>query len=79
MEKYFKILQEVWDYYFSNLNIEPYEYTIYSKLIDKIRKKELNFTGQDKNNILKLIKILQFECDEYEIKMLEKMQQEFGI
>ena len=79
MEKYFKILQEVWDYYFSNLNIEPYEYAIYSKLIDKIRKKELNFTGQDKNNILKLIKILQFECDEYEIKILEKIQQGFGI
>ena len=79
MEKYFKILQEVWDYYFGNLNIEPYEYDIYSKLIDKIRKKELDFTEQDRNSILKLIKILQFECDEYEIKILEKIQQGIGI
>lgn len=64
---------------FSNLNIEPYEYDVYSKIIDKIRKKELDFTEQDKINILKLIKILQFECDEYEIKMLEKIQQIIGI
>lgn len=75
MEKYFIILQEVWDYYFSNLNIEPHEYDIYSKIIDKIRKKDLDFTKQDKNNILKLIKILQFECDEYEIKILEKIHE----
>ena len=75
MEKYFKILQEVWDYYFSNLNIEPYEYVIYSKLIHKIKQTEFDFTEQDINNILKLIKILQFECDEYELKILEKIQQ----
>jgi len=79
MEKYFKILQEVWDYYFSNLNIEPYEYDIYSKIIHKIREKEFDFTEQDKNNILKLINILQFECDEYEIKILEKIQQRIGV
>lgn len=79
MEKYFKILQEVWDNYFSNLDIEDYEYDIYSKIIDKIRKKDLDFTEQEKNNILKLIKILQFECDEYEIKILEKIQQIISI
>lgn len=79
MEKDFKILQEVWDYYFSSLNIEPYEYDIYNKIIDKIREKRLDFTEQDKNNILKLIKVLQFECDEYEIKILERIQQSLGI
>lgn len=79
MEKYFKILQEVWDYYFSSLNIEPHEFDIYGKIIDKIKKKELDFTKQEKNEILKLIKILQFECDEYEIKILEKIQQEISI
>lgn len=79
MEKYFKILEEVWVYYFSNLNIEDYEFDIYSKIIDKIRKKDLDFTEQDKNNILKLIKILQYECDEYEIKIFEKIQQIIGI
>ena len=79
MKDYFKILEEMWDYYYCSLNIEPYEYDIYSKIIDKIRKKELDFTEQDKHNILKLIKILQFECDEYEIKILEIIQQIIGI
>ncbi len=79
MKDYFKILEEMWNYYYSCLNIEPYEYDIYSKIIDKIRKKELDFTEQDKHNILKLIKILQFECDEYEIKILEIIQQIIDI
>lgn len=79
MEKDFKILQEVWDYYFGSLQIEPYEYDIYGKIIDKIRNKELDFTEQDKINILKLINILQFVCDEYEIKILEKIQQTIGV
>jgi hypothetical protein len=35
MKDQIKILQEVWDYYFSNLTIEPYEYDVYSKIIDK--------------------------------------------
>lgn len=79
MKDHFKILQEVWDYYFSNLNIQPYEYDVYIKIIDKIRKKELDFTEQDKINILNLIKILQFECDEYEIKILGKIQQIISV
>jgi hypothetical protein len=74
-----KILQEVWDYYFSNLTIEYYEYDVYSKIIDKIRNQELDFTEQDNIHILKLINILQFECDEYEIKMLEKIQQIISV
>jgi hypothetical protein len=73
-ERYFKILEEMWVYYFSCLPIEPYEYDIYGKIIDKIRQNNLDFTEEDKNIILKLINILQFECDYYEIKILEKIQ-----
>lgn len=79
MSKYFKILEEIWVYYFSSLEIEPYEYDVYVKIIDKIKNKEFDFTEQDKNNILKLIKMLQFVCDEYEIKILEKIQQTIGV
>lgn len=75
MERHFKILEEIWVYYSSCLPIEPYEYDIYTKIIDKIRKKDLDFTEQDKIHISSLIKILLFECDEYEIKILEKIQQ----
>jgi hypothetical protein len=78
MERYFKNLEEIWVYYNSCLPIEPYEYDIYGKIIDKIRN-NLDFTEDDKNNILKLINILQFECDYYEIKILEKIQQIIGV
>lgn len=73
MKDPFTVLAESWDYYFSHLDIEPYEYDMYSKIIDKIRKKEFD-VKQDKDAIVKLIHILQFECDEYEIIMLEKIQ-----
>lgn len=78
-KKYFKILEEMWTYYYSSLEIEPYEYDIYGKIIDKIRKNDLDFSEHDKNNVLKLIKTLQFECDEYEIKILEKIEQIIGV
>lgn len=79
MEKYFKILEETWVYYYNCLEIEPYEYDVYGKIIDKIRNKEFDFTENDKNNILNLIRILQFVCDEYEIKILEKIQEIINV
>jgi len=79
MEKYLQILEEALIYYFSNLNIEHHEFDFYGQIIDKIRKKDLDFTEQDKNNILKLIQIVKFECDEYEIKILEKIQQIISV
>ena len=41
--------------------------------------KKIDFTEDDKNNILKLIKILTFVCDEYEIKILEGIEQTIGV
>lgn len=79
MERYFKILEEMWVYYFICLPIEPYEYDIYGKIIDKIRKNDMDFTEEDKNNILKLINILKFECDYYEIKILEQIQKKISV
>ena len=79
MEKYYKILEGIWYYYFSSLEIEPYEYDIYGKIINKIKNKKFDFTEDDKNNILKLIKILIFVCDEYEIKILEGIEETIGV
>ena len=79
MKKHYTILVGIWDYYFSSLEIEPYEYDIYGKIINKIKNKKFDFTEDDKNNILKLIKILTFVCDEYEIKILEKIEQTIGV
>ena len=79
MEKYFKILEDIWYYYFSSLEIETYEYDIYGKIINKIKNKKFDFTEDDKNNILKLIKILKLVCDEYEIKILERIEQTIGV
>ena len=79
MEKHYKILEGIWVYYFSSLNIEPYEYDIYGKIINKIKNIKFDFTEDDKNNILKLIKILIFVCDEYEIKILERIEETIGV
>jgi hypothetical protein len=79
MKDYFEILQQMWEYYFSSINIEPYEYEVYSKLIDKIKKKDYDFTKEDKIIISKLITILQFECDEYGLKILEIIQKIIDI
>ena len=79
MKKYFTIFEEIWNYYFSALPIEPYEYDIYNKIIDKIQSQNFNFTEEDKNNILKLVKILIFVCDEYEIRILEKIEQTLSV
>ena len=79
MEKYYQILEGIWEYYFSSLKIEPYEYDIYGKFINKIKNKKFDFTEDDKNNILKLIKILTFVCDEYEIKILEGIEETIGV
>ena len=76
MEKYLKILEEMWIYYFSSLSIEPYEYDIYDKIMDKIRKNDFDFSDDDKKNILNLIDKLKFECDEYEMKILEILEQD---
>ena len=35
MEKYCIILPGIWDYYFGSFEIEPYEYDIYGKIINK--------------------------------------------
>ena len=78
-ERYFKNLEGMWVYYFSCLPIEPYEYDIYGKIIDKIRKNNLDFTEEDKNNILELINILIFECDYCEIKILEQIQKIISV
>lgn len=79
MEKHYKILEGIWVYYFSCLQIEPYEYDIYCKIINKIKYNKYDFTEDDKNNILKLIKILIFVCDEYEIKILEGIKETIGV
>lgn len=79
MEKYFTILGGIWDYYFSSLEIEHYEYDIYGKIINNIKNKKFNFTEDDNNNLLKLIKMLIFVCDEYEIKILEIIEQTIGV
>ena len=79
MEKYFIILPKIWEYYFSSLEIEDYEYDIYGEIINKINNKKFDFTEDDKNNILKLIKILILVCDEYEIKILEIIEQTIGV
>jgi len=79
MEKYFIILSKIWEYYFSSLEIEDYEYDIYGEIINKIKNKKFDFTEDDKNNILKLIKILILVCDEYEIKILEIIEQTIGV
>lgn len=70
MERNFKMLEEMWVYYFSCLPIEEYEYDIYGKIIDKIRKNDFDFTEDDKKNISKLIHELFHACDEYELKIL---------
>lgn len=75
MEHHLKILEKLFVYYYSSLPIEPYAYDIYDKIIDNIRKNNFHFDETDKKHILKLINILQFECDEYEIKILEKLQE----
>lgn len=64
----------MWEYYFSSLQIEPYEYDIYGKIMNKIKLNNFDFTKDDKDNILELIKILILVCDEYEIKILEIIQ-----
>jgi hypothetical protein len=79
MEKYFKIFEGIWEYYFSCLEIEPYEYDIYANIINKIKNKKFDFTKEDKNNILELIKILMFVCDEYEIKILKIIEQTIKV
>ncbi len=79
MEKYFKILEGIWVYYFCSLEIEPYECHVYDKIINKIKNKQFDFTEDDKNNILKLIKILILVCDEYEIKILEIIEQHISV
>lgn len=79
MEKYFTILSQIWEHYFSSLEIEDYEYDIYGEIINKIKNKKFDFTEDDKNNILKLIKILILVCDEYEIKILELIEQSIGV
>ena len=74
LEKYFNILEGTWDYYFSSLEIEPYEYDIYNKIIDRIRNKDYDFTEDYVNNILKIMSILQLRCDEYEIRVFEEIK-----
>jgi len=69
--QYFKTLEGMWHYYFSCLPIEPHKYNIYYKIIDKIKNNNLDFTEEDKDNILKLINLLTHECDYNEIKILE--------
>lgn len=75
VEKYYKTLENIWDYHFSSLEIEPYEYDLYGKIINNIKNKQFNFTADDKNHLLNLINILIFVCDEYEIKILEIIKQ----
>ena len=73
MEHDLKILEDMWIYYFSSLNIEPHEYDIYGKIIGKIKNKDFEFTEDDKNNMSELINVLRFVCDEYEMKILDRI------
>lgn len=71
MEKDFKFIEKLWIYFYSSLQIEPHEYDIYNKIIDKIKINEFNFTKDDKINLLKIINILMLDCDYYAIKNLK--------
>ena len=70
----FDKFQGIWTYYFHSLDIELYEFDIYVKIIYKIREKDFDFTENEKINVRNLIKILAFVCDEYEIKILNKIE-----
>ena len=71
-----KFMDKIWNSYFSCLQIEDNEYEIYGKIIKKIRENDLEFSEEDINNILKLIKIFYLECDYYEIKKLEILEEQ---
>ena len=75
MEYNFKILEQMWVYYYSYLDIDPCEYDIYDKVIDKLKNKTLDFNEENLNIILKIINILFYLGDEFELNQLDILKQ----
>lgn len=73
MERYFKVMKDMWLHHFTILPFDEHEYDMYGKLIDKIEKKQLNFTKEEKKNLLDIIDVLVMQCDE-EMKMLDVLK-----
>lgn len=74
MEKYCKIVSDIWFYYHGNLPIEDYEYDTYGKLIEKIENKNFNFTKHEIHSMLIFIRKLWMICDEPEIRILQNFE-----
>jgi len=49
MESYFQCMKDMWVHYFTVLPLNEYEYGMYGKLIDKIKKINWNLQKRKRN------------------------------
>lgn len=78
MKSDLQILVDTWKYYFSALDLTDYD-TQMGNFIDRISAGNLTFNESDKKQLRQLIKVLSWECDMYEMKIMERIEATYQL